>query len=134
MPGNARYGNGHSTGRGIHSQPGEPWRLVSQGQKEGSMNDLAAFKTSLSSSTPPADLSPTALALWHDARGDWDMAHQLIQSLSTPQAAWIHAYLHRKEGDLANAAYWYRRAGQPVAQQSLTDEWEALLAHMLSIS
>lgn len=71
-------------------------------------------------------------ALWHDARGDWDEAHRLAQRDDDRGGAWVHAYLHRKEGDLSNAAYWYRRAGRPTAHHALGDEWreiaEALLA------
>jgi hypothetical protein len=82
-----------------------------------------AFKTSVSASAPPADLSRPLLALWHDARGHWDDAHRVAQDLDDADGAWIHAYLHRKEGDLGNAAYWYRRAGKPVATDPLGNEW-----------
>ena len=75
---------------------------------------------------PPRELSPPLTALWHDARGEWDAAHQVAQELDDGTGAWIHAYLHRKEGDLGNAAYWYRRAGRPVASDSLDAEWDRL--------
>jgi hypothetical protein len=71
-------------------------------------------------------------ALWHDARGDWDAAHTVAQEIESPDGAWIHAYLHRKEGDAGNAAYWYKRAGKPVASTSLDAEWTAIATALLS--
>jgi hypothetical protein len=71
-------------------------------------------------------------ALWHDAHGDWERAHSIAQDADTPDAARLHAYLHRKEGDDGNAAYWYRRAAQPVFTGSLADEWTALATHLLT--
>jgi hypothetical protein len=92
---------------------------------------LAEFKATLSAPAPPSGLSPALAALWHDARGDWDAAHGVAQAIESPDGAWIHAYLHRKEGDAANAAYWYRRAGQPVASGTLEAEWAAIAAALL---
>ena len=81
--------------------------------------------------TPPNGLSPLLQALWHDAHGDWERAHQLAQDVDTKDGAWVHAYLHRKEGDTSNAGYWYRRASRDMFAGSLDDEWthitEALL-------
>ena len=91
---------------------------------------VAEFRSSLTSSTPP-DLSPALLALWHDARGDWDAAHRIAQDIDTPTGAWIHAYLHRKEGDAGNARYWYRRANQPVATDALEIEWARIAETLL---
>jgi hypothetical protein len=91
---------------------------------------LAEFRSTLTATAPP-DISPPLLALWHDARGDWDAAHRIAQDIDTPTGAWIHAYLHRKEGDLGNAAYWYRRASQPVASDSLDAEWERIARELL---
>lgn len=71
-------------------------------------------------------LSPALRALWWEAQGDWDKAHELVQP-DTDACAWVHAYLHRVEGDLSNAAYWYRRAKQPVFEGELQAEWLALL-------
>ena len=76
--------------------------------------------------TAPAAWRPALRALWADARGDWDTAHELAQLADDAEGAWVHAYLHRKEGDLANAAYWYRRAGRPVAHGDLATEWRTL--------
>ena len=71
----------------------------------------------------PDGLSPAQQALWHDARGDWERAHACAQGDPGRAGAWVHAYLHRKEGDSGNAAYWYQRANQPVAGSGLADEW-----------
>jgi hypothetical protein len=91
------------------------------------------FESSLKEQDPPAGLSPFLLALWHERRGDWDTAHEIVQDLSDRNAAWIHAYLHRKEGDEGNARYWYRQAGQSFpAGVSLDQEWESLAGHFLS--
>jgi hypothetical protein len=88
------------------------------------------FKATLASTTPPG-VSPLLLALWHDARGEWDKAHTLAQDVDDPSGAWVHAYLHRKEGDLANAGYWYRRANQPIATGSLETEWTRIVTALL---
>jgi hypothetical protein len=75
---------------------------------------------------------PEALrALSHDARGDWTAAHEWAQKAETPEGAWVHAYLHRKEGDPGNAAYWYRRAGQPFPKSSVEAEWEQIAGALL---
>ena len=76
--------------------------------------------------TPPREAPPLLLALWHDARGDWDAAHAIAQGIDDRDGAWLHAYLHRREGDPANAGYWYRRAGRAAATGPLEDEWLAL--------
>lgn len=82
------------------------------------------------SPTPPNDNLLLA-ALWHDARGDWEAAHHIAQDIHTRDGSWIHAYLHRKEGDLWNAGYWYRQAGKPIATGSFDAEWEALVRAFL---
>ena len=71
------------------------------------------------------------LALWWDAKGDWEKAHEIAQDVSDEDGAWVHAYLHRKEGDLGNAAYWYRQAGRAVARGDLRVEWEGIVGEML---
>lgn len=91
-----------------------------------------AFTNALDADAPPADLSPALQALWYDAQGDWDRAHHLAQDDPSADGAWVHAYLHRKEGDLGNAGYWYRRAGRPRFTGSLDDEWEAIAAALLN--
>ena len=78
------------------------------------------------------ELQGALLALWWDAKGDWEKAHQVAQDIDGADGAWVHAYLHRKEGDIGNAAYWYRRAGQLQAQGDLTEEWERILSVLLA--
>lgn len=88
------------------------------------------FKTGLQASTP-AGLSVYLEALWYDAKDNWDKSHELIQDLSDDKAAWIHAYLHRKEGDTWNADYWYRKAGKKRPDLSLSEEWEQIAKALL---
>jgi hypothetical protein len=88
----------------------------------------ADFKASLSAAEPAPALSPPLAALWWAAKGDWDAAHKIVQDENTPDAAWVHAYLHRVEGDLGNAGYWYRRADKPAAKDSLEAEWERIVS------
>lgn len=85
---------------------------------------LDEFKATLSAPTPPAGVDPILTGLWHDARGEWAAAHEVAQGREgTPAYDRLHAYLHRKEGDAGNAAYWYRRAKVPVFSGSLESEW-----------
>ena len=93
---------------------------------------LIEFRESLRHAAPPADVSAALAALWHDARGDWNAAHEAAQTIEDAPGAWVHAYLHRKEGDHGNAAYWYRRAGQPVATDSFDAEWSRIAAALLT--
>ncbi len=85
--------------------------------------DLAAFRASLSAAEPPANLGQGLRALWLDARGNWDGAHDAAQADRGGAGDWVHAYLHRKEGDAGNAAYWYRRARKPICSAPLEEEW-----------
>jgi hypothetical protein len=89
------------------------------------------FKQSLQEEQVPQGLSQVLESLWLDAKGDWEAAHMVVQDIETKEAAWIHAYLHRKEGDAANAAYWYRRAGKPVFTAGLEQEWESIVKALL---
>lgn len=87
------------------------------------------FQQSIARDTePPAGLSLVAQALWHDAKGDWEQAHNRAQEDHGRDGSWVHAYLHRKEGDLGNAGYWYSRAGRKMPAQSVTlqTEWTEL--------
>jgi hypothetical protein len=86
------------------------------------------FHASLGRATPPPGLTPALRGLWHDHQGDWDAAHRAVQDAADPASAWVHAYLHRKEGDLWNAGYWYARAGRSPATGGLHEEWAALVA------
>jgi hypothetical protein len=92
--------------------------------------DYAQFCAHLGDVAPPA-IAPEAAALWWSHRGAWDKAHRLVQDIDTAAAALVHAHLHRVEGDLDNAAYWYKRAGQPVCVSELTAEWEMLVRSLL---
>ena len=93
---------------------------------------LQAFKASLRDDQPPAAIGPALQALWHEARGDWQAAHALAQGEDDATGAWVHAYLHRVEGDLANAGYWYRRAGRPLCEAPLREEWSAIAQALLA--
>jgi hypothetical protein len=75
--------------------------------------------------------SGALLALWWDARGDWNRAHEVAQDVAGSDGAWVHAYLHREDGDLENAGYWYRRAGRSVATGDSRVEWEGIVREML---
>ena len=89
------------------------------------------FRKSLSEDHP-TNLSPALAGLWWDAKGDWEKAHESAQQDEGPAGAWVHAYLHRKEGDLSNAGYWYDRAGKPVAKNPFMTEWDEIAATLLS--
>jgi hypothetical protein len=93
--------------------------------------DIDAFKQSLAADAPPP-VAPGLRALWQEAKGDWDAAHRTVQAEDGADAAWVHAYLHRKEGDPANAAHWYRRADKPVSSASLEAEWTQIASALLS--
>lgn len=92
---------------------------------------MADFYASLSDSAPTPGLEPALVALWWAAKGNWEGAHNTVQVESDASSAWVHAYLHRVEGDLGNAGYWYRQAGQPVAKDSLDAEWERIVSALL---
>jgi len=80
---------------------------------------------------PPSSWKEEKAALWWEAKGNWGKAHELVDSLSTPSAMWIHAHLHRKEGDQWNAAYWYRQARKPVSDKSLEAEFEDIVEALM---
>ena len=92
---------------------------------------MADFKASLSEAAPAPGLDAPLAALWWAAKGNWDEAHRIAQDQHTADAAWVHAYLHRVEGDLGNAGYWYRRAAKPVATDPLESEWERISSALL---
>jgi hypothetical protein len=93
--------------------------------------DVAAFRLTLAEAQPPTDVPSTLAALWWAAKGEWDRAHSLVMGEDGGDAAWIHAYLHRVEGDLGNARYWYRAAQRPPASGKLEDEWTAIVSELL---
>ena len=92
---------------------------------------MAEFKASLSGAAPAPQLDAPLAALWWAAKGGWDQAHEIVQDEPTADAAWVHAYLHRVEGDSGNAGYWYRRGARPVAAGSLETEWERMVSALL---
>jgi hypothetical protein len=93
--------------------------------------NIQEFRESLSRANPPADLSLALAGLWWDAKGDWTKAHEAAQQDEGPAGAWVHAYLHRKEGDASNAAYWYGRAKTPPSLSSFAEEWEEIASSLL---
>jgi hypothetical protein len=92
---------------------------------------LTAFEASLTKPAPPPNLHPLVEALWHERRGDWTRAHEIAQGIDGDDAAWVHAYLHRREGDLPNARYWYRHAGKLPETGILDDEWRVIVEALL---
>ncbi len=93
--------------------------------------NLNTFKESLSGNMPPQNVSVYLKALWFQGKGEWDKAHGTIQDVDDSNAAWIHAFLHRKEGDISNADYWYRRAGKKKPSVSLEREWEEIVLALI---
>src|ERR1700759_4746588 len=93
---------------------------------------FAEFQKSLAAKAPPRVLAPALVALWWAERGDWDKAHKIVMDQDGRDAAWVHAYLHRVEGDAGNSAYWYRQAGKPVAAAALDREWKAIATALLA--
>ena len=89
------------------------------------------FTASIGADNAPEGLSLALLALWHDASGDWEAAHKAAQAQKDTSGAWVHAYLHRVEGDQKNAGYWYARAGKPTSTASLAEEWNEIARALL---
>jgi hypothetical protein len=89
------------------------------------------FIRSLSSDQPPQQVSDVLKALWYDGKNDWEASHNVAQEIEGKNGSWVHAYLHRKEGDLSNAQYWYSRAGKSRPDVSLKEEWESLVRHFI---
>lgn len=94
--------------------------------------NVAGFIASLEGAAPAPGLNAPLAGLWWAAKGDWDRAHKIVQDESSREAAWVHAYLHRVEGDLGNAGYWYRQAGEVAAKDSLEAEWQRIAATLLA--
>jgi hypothetical protein len=91
------------------------------------------FQEICAQEAPPEELNPLLTAMWRDFRGDWDTAHSLAQDVPTSDGSWVHAYLHRKEGDQANASYWYSRAGKSKPDINLEKEWEQISRVLIDI-
>ena len=101
----------------------EVWRMDAAELARSAAND----------DSPPDGLNPVELALWHARAGNWDLAHDFCQEIPGEAGSWVHAHLHREEGDPSNAAYWYARAGRPVpaSHVSIADEWEQIAAELV---
>jgi hypothetical protein len=93
--------------------------------------NISEFRASLAAASPPPP-SHALRALWLDAKGDWDGAHDAAQADEGGAGDWVHAYLHRKEGDAGNAANWYRRARKPVCETSLDEEWASIVSALFA--
>ena len=96
------------------------------------------FKSSIKQESPPENINDLLIALWYNAKDDpyaneasWEKAHKIVQNMSGKDAAWVHAYLHRKEGDSGNASYWYSKAGRPFSNKTLEEEWEEIVEVLL---
>jgi hypothetical protein len=94
--------------------------------------NLSQFKNSLAKPKPPAGLVPALTALWWAAKDEWEKAHNIVMDEGGKDCAWVHAYLHRLEGDLENARYWYRRAHRPLASEPFAAEWDAITEILLA--
>jgi hypothetical protein len=93
---------------------------------------LTDFKSSLRHDQPPAGSATALAALWWVKKGSWERAHDIVMEADDADSAWVHAHLHRVEGDLSNAQYWYRQAKRPMATTTLDDEWEAVVTALLA--
>jgi hypothetical protein len=93
---------------------------------------LQHFRESVQHDQPPRELNHALAGLWWDAKGDWNRAHESAQQDEGPAGAWVHAYLHRKEGDTSNATYWYGRAGKSASHASFEEEWAEITAALLA--
>ncbi|MGH7186964.1 MAG: hypothetical protein ACREIB_11905 [Pseudomonadota bacterium] len=93
--------------------------------------DIRQFRASTDTTKPPGNLSQALQALWWDAKGEWRKAHEHAQAQDDKAGAWVHAYLHRKEGNRSNAGYWYRRCGKAASTAPLEQEWDAIARALL---
>ena len=92
---------------------------------------LEQFRRTLAKRAPPAEISAPLAALWWAAKGDWERAHGIVMEAAGKDAAWVHAYLHRVEGDLPNARYWYGQAGRTATSAPLAAEWDEIARALL---
>jgi hypothetical protein len=92
---------------------------------------LKSFRETLIEQQPPK-VAVLLLALWFDGKGDWEKAHEIAQDVNSADGSWVHAYLHRKEGDQFNAGYWYNRAKRKMPDSTLDQEWEEIVSALLT--
>jgi hypothetical protein len=92
---------------------------------------IEEFQASLKDKKPPEGMPPLLAAMWWDGNGDWAQAHELAQAVESRDGAWVHAYLHRKDGDTENAGYWYGQAGKALPQVSSEAEWDEIVTELL---
>jgi hypothetical protein len=102
------------------------------GQEDAFEMTFEEFQQSMSAEVPPAELDSALAGLWWDAKGDWNKAHESAQEDEGPAGSWVHAYLHRKEGDASNAGYWYRRARRSPSRATLREEWMEIARTLLA--
>ena len=88
------------------------------------------FNNSVADQSPSEKLPNPLIAFWWQKKGDWDKAHVIVQSDKTKDGAWVHALLHREEGDLGNAAYWYSRANKIMPKETIENEWELIVSEL----
>lgn len=93
--------------------------------------DYTHFLETLDNSSPDESWPEALKSLWYDAKGDWEASHNIAQDIHSDLGSWIHAYLHRKEGDEWNAGYWYRRANRPFSKLTLDEELKELVVYVL---
>ena len=89
------------------------------------------FKNSVADQSPSEKLPKPLIAFWWQKKGDWDKAHAIVPSDKTDDGAWVHAFLHREEGDLGNASYWYSRANKLMSEETIENEWELIVSELL---
>lgn len=93
---------------------------------------IAQFKETLLEEHPPPGMQDLLKSLWFQGKDNWEQAHNIAQTIPTPKGSWVHAFLHRVEGDLGNAGYWYSRAGKKMPPYSTAQEWEELVQYFLN--
>ena len=98
------------------------------------MNFKEFMQTVANDAEPGAALNGVLQAMWWAAKGDWEASHNIAQDIHNKDGSWVHAYLHRVEGDLGNASYWYNRAGQPTCTDALDDERDEIIKHFLTVA
>jgi hypothetical protein len=118
----------NSSSVGVHENNFGWYTLVCERKNLKTLDD---FLSSVENDAPPDSLSELLESLWFDRKGDWGKAHQIVQEIPTTEGSWVHAYLHREEGDLWNARYWYSRAGRREPKSDLDTEWREIVSTLI---